>query len=169
MGFYIPAEIVIRDARGKTEDLARGEVARLAMVSAYSSFMPIGDINLLQQEKYEASWPKGRKERLFVAERAGLLVGLTDLMLLDDDWRMVEPMHVRPGYQRLGIGKRLWSRCEDVIRERDGFGVKVWSLVANKSANAFYRDMGCEEVGDDATMKIGEHTYPMYAFQKQLA
>lgn len=168
MYFYKPARIDIRDARGDTEDGARFEVARLAMVEAYSSFMPVADINLLLHGKCEPSWPKGRKERIFVADRAGLLVGITDLMLLDDAWRMVEPMHVRPGYQRQGIGGQLWTKCEEVVQRRKGAGLKVWSLVDNGNANAFYRGMGCEKVADDATLKLGMHIYRMFVYEKQL-
>jgi len=76
----MPAPIVIRDARGRTEDNGRGLVASMAMLTAYSSFMPKEDILRLFKKQHVATYAEGQTERVLVAERAGMLVGVADLM-----------------------------------------------------------------------------------------
>ena len=71
MTFVMPAPIVIRDARGRTEDNARGLVANMAMVSGYAGFMPWDDIRLLFNKQFVATYTEGRKERILVARSAG--------------------------------------------------------------------------------------------------
>lgn len=114
MAFLMPAQVVVRDARGQSEDLERGGVAHLTMFDGYASFMPQEDIKLLSIKQYKASWSDALPiVRILVAERAGMLVGTTDLLRLEDGWLLIEPMHVRPGYQRQGIGSRLFRKCEE--------------------------------------------------------
>lgn len=168
MAFLMPSTIVVRDAWGQTEDFARGEVTRLAMHSGYSSFMPPEDIRLLSLKHYAATYSEGERERILVAARALIIVGIADLMRLDDRWRLVEPLHVRPGYQRKGIGRRLWEKCEEIAVGLLAPGIRVVSLSANVNANAFYKAMGCADVGEE-TLTIGSKVYPMIRFEKPLA
>jgi ribosomal protein S18 acetylase RimI-like enzyme len=140
----------------------------MAMLTAYSSFMSKEDILLLFKKQHVATYAEGQTERVLVAERAGMLVGVADLMLLNDNWRLVEPLHVRPGHQRMGIGRMLWAKCEQIAVDRLAPGIRVVSLRANSNANAFYKAMGCVEVGEE-TLTIGATQYPMIRFEKRFS
>jgi predicted N-acetyltransferase YhbS len=86
----------------------------------------------------------------------------------NDNWRLVEPLHVRPGHQRMGIGRMLWAKCEQIAVDRLAPGIRVVSLRANSNANAFYKAMGCVEVGEE-TLTIGATQYPMIRFEKRFS
>jgi len=119
------------------------------MLDVYSKFMPRIDVALLSTKKYEASWSEGVKERILVAELQGLIVGVADLMRLDDGWFLIEPMHVRRGYLHQGIGTRLFERCVETATLKGAPGLRVYSLRDNENANRFYRKMKFEQVAAD--------------------
>ena len=51
-------------------------------------------------------------------------------------------LYVKPEYQGLGFGRKLFSACREALDERRLTGLAVWALVANEQACAFYRSLG---------------------------
>ena len=51
-------------------------------------------------------------------------------------------LYIKPEYQGLGFGKRLFVACRNALDERNLPGLAVWALTDNHSACAFYRALG---------------------------
>jgi len=51
-------------------------------------------------------------------------------------------LYVRPAYQGVGLGKKLFAACRADMRGRGIDGFAVWALADNEPACDFYRAMG---------------------------
>lgn len=113
------------------------------------------------------SWEQGTAEHFFVAYLWGEVVGMADLTRLSDSWRMVEPLHVLPRLWGCGIGTKLWDNCAASARQSGAPGLRVWSLLKNERANAFYIGRGCVPV-TVGTLTLGSHTEPVTGYECKL-
>ena len=85
-------------------------------------------------------------ERIWVAERAGDVVGLTGL-LLDGREAEVEPIVVAAAHRGAGIGRAL---LEHVVGQAKGLGVRYLSVkpvARNAEAIAFFHGAGFQTLG----------------------
>lgn len=146
----------IRDARGRSEDNAREDVASEAQRQAYGHIFSQAELEQFARGDIEPSWELGNVRFIFVAELNGKIVGVADLTDLDDGWMLVEPMYVLPRQQRSGVGRMLWERCVEAARYRKAPGLRVWVLKRNEIGNAFFTKMGCKRKNEGELM-LGEH------------
>lgn len=58
----------------------------------------------------------------------------------------VDELYLRPEYQGLGFGRRLFGSIRADLRNRYGGAVLVWSLAENERACGFYEAMGGVQV-----------------------
>lgn len=70
-------------------------------------------------------------------------------------------LYVRPGYQGVGFGSRLFRTARSELASRNLPGICAWSLADNERACAFYKALGgkpvsegLEHFGDTALRKI---------------
>lgn len=75
------------------------------------------------------------------------LVGVMDLRPQENGYVMVEPIAADPSLHRQGIGRALWQYAEQVARGRGYKGLQVWAVDGNRTANEFYKAMGCKPAG----------------------
>jgi ribosomal protein S18 acetylase RimI-like enzyme len=72
-------------------------------------------------------------------------------------------LYVKPEYQGLGFGKRLFGACRDALAERELSGLAVWVLSDNEPACRFYRALGGVAVAR-GTETFGERSLEKLAF-----
>jgi len=73
------------------------------------------------------------QSEIWVAEHAGLVVGV---LVLEHEW--VDQLYVEPGHTGRGIGSRLVAEAK---RRRPG-GLRLWTFAANDGARRFYERHG---------------------------
>jgi GNAT superfamily N-acetyltransferase len=67
----------------------------------------------------------------------------------------VDELYLRPEYQGLGLGRRLFRAALNDLGDRFGPRTLVWSLAANERSCAFYESMGGRRFREKAE-RIGE-------------
>ncbi len=72
-------------------------------------------------------------------------------------------LYVKPEYQGLGFGKRLFGAARRSLGERELAGLAVWALTSNEHACAFYRHLGGVAVAR-GTEKFGGESLDKLAF-----
>ncbi len=72
-------------------------------------------------------------------------------------------LYVKPEYQGLGFGKRLFAACRMSLDERNLTGLAVWALADNQAACGFYRSLGGVAVAR-GTETFGERSLEKLAF-----
>lgn len=102
---------------------------------------------------------------VFVAERAGMLLGLVDVRIqatphipvfIPRRYAMVDTIVVRRAYQRSGVGRMLMARAEQWAQAQgvDEIDLNVWEF--NAGAVAFYEGLGYTTAMRRMWRRIGE-------------
>jgi ribosomal protein S18 acetylase RimI-like enzyme len=146
-----PAEIAIRRAR--SDDVAR--IAELIMLGAATQTMTPEEIAAeAQHPGYAEAFAEIRASTdnaLFVAERAGAVVGTFQVTLIPGlvargrKRAKIESVHVAPECRGLGIGGLM---IEHALAFAEGEGAGLVELTSNKSrvdAHRFYRNLGFDQ------------------------
>ena len=146
-----PAEIAIRRAR--SEDVAR--IAELIMLGAATQTQTPEEIAAEAQHpgyaEAFAAVEASKDNALFVAERAGAVVGTFQVTLIPGlvargrKRAKIESVHVAPECRGLGIGGLM---IEHALAFADGEGAGLVELTSNKSrvdAHRFYRNLGFDQ------------------------
>jgi GNAT superfamily N-acetyltransferase len=159
-----PENVRIRDAKMPAENEARERVSTEAQKQAYKDIFTSAELERFANGDAVPGWELGNLRYAFVAEIEGVIVGMADLTELRDHWMLVEPMYVRPDYQRSGIGTKLWTRCLKAAAHRKAPGVRVWALEKNQLANNFYVKQGCKPK-HNGQLCVGEHCEPAIGYE----
>jgi len=146
-----PAEIAIR--RACADDVAR--IAELIMLGAATQTLTPEEIAAeARHPGYAdafAAIEASTDNALFVAERAGAVVGTFQVTLIPGlvargrKRAKIESVHVAPECRGLGIGGLMIERA---LAFADGEGVGLVELTSNKSrvdAHRFYRNLGFDQ------------------------
>jgi GNAT superfamily N-acetyltransferase len=85
---------------------------------------------------------------VFVAERAGAIVGFAAILPRPDGDLDLDALFVEPALWRHGYGKALVEHCIEAARRR---GASILHVVGNPHADRFYTACGFEQVGTEQT------------------
>jgi GNAT superfamily N-acetyltransferase len=86
--------------------------------------------------------------QVFVAERAGVMLGFAAVLPREDGQMELDALFVEPFAWKQGIGRILLTRCLDAVRAS---GARTLHVVGNPHAEGFYRACGFEHVGTSQT------------------
>lgn len=104
------------------------------------------DYPLSEVKKKLAYLLSGDKDRLFVAELAGEVVGYIHACTYEQTYvvslKDIMGIAVSHHHQRQGIGKALLRRAEAWAKESGASGIRLVSGETRTNAHAFYRHMG---------------------------
>ncbi|TNF29057.1 MAG: N-acetyltransferase [Deltaproteobacteria bacterium] len=143
---------VVRPARpADAEPIAI--VHRVTWRLAYRGLLPAAYLRRLRHEPLVARWRdviagRGRRDRVWVAERDGGIVGFAESGA--SDARDLEPgfagevymLYVHPAHQGQGLGRRLLDAALADLEERGFFWAVIGVLERNAPARRFYERAG---------------------------
>ena len=66
-------------------------------------------------------------------------------------------IYLRPEYQGLGFGGRLFAAARSLLVDRGFKGLVVWALAENDTAVAFYRRLGGADIANGGETFDGRH------------
>lgn len=148
---------------------AIAEVHDLAWRNAYRGLIPGPELERMVERRGAKWWKNAidRKTRIVVLAFGGVVAGYATYgrnraLGLPFQGEIFE-LYLRPEYQGLGFGRRLFSA---VRRDLAGHAVKsilVWALADNEGACGFYRRLGGEPV-DTTVESFGSARLQKIAF-----
>jgi ribosomal protein S18 acetylase RimI-like enzyme len=137
--------------------------------TAYLGIIPGGTLARMINRRGVAWWEGAidRGSRIQVVTVAGVLAGYGSFgrnraLALSAGGEIYE-LYVRPDYQGMGLGRRLFSSCRREIASRGLEGLAVWALAENDLACAFYRALGGVAAAR-GTERFGDRTIDKIAF-----
>jgi len=154
---------VIRSARCDDVDgIAHVHVA--SWRTTYRGMMPDAVLAALSVERRAVQWRRrlceeGVDDRVFVAERAGAVVGFASLGPPDEDFpeysAELQTVYLLAGEQGRGTGHRLFQAAFDALGAAGGTSVMLWVLRDNARARRFYEAHGGAVIGEKPTERGG--------------
>jgi ribosomal protein S18 acetylase RimI-like enzyme len=130
------------------------EVHHAAWRGAYSGIIPHRALNAMLQRRGPQWWRRAisRSAYVLVADCGGTISGYATLgpnraRLLPQQGEVYE-LYIRPEYQGVGLGSRLFSSALRRLAEQGLKGAVVWALADNDIALAFYRGAGGRDVAE---------------------
>lgn len=133
--------------------------------TTYQGMMPDSVLAALSVERREEMWrrrlcvpaPDGG---MFVAERAGVIVGFASLGPSDEEFpgydAELQTVYLLQSEQGRGTGHRLFQSAVNVLRERGAPSFMLMVLRDNHRARRFYEAHGGQLIGDKPTERGGE-------------
>ena len=122
------------------------ERALLEALQSRASLSNPGDRSALLHHPDAIDVPLEQVEagQVFIAERAGAIVGFAAVIPRDDGNAELDALFVEPCEWRQGIGRLLVAHAVEVARAS---GAEALHVVGNPHAEAFYRASGFETTG----------------------
>lgn len=115
---------------------------------AYRGLIPGGELEKMIQRRGPVWWETALKRgsRMLVLTLGDAVAGYANLGRnrargLPYEGEIYE-LYLRPEYQGLGFGRRLFGDARKELASAGFDGMAVWALAANEPAVAFYRAMG---------------------------
>ena len=97
---------------------------------------------------FDAHLAKVGRERIWIAESAGVVLGMIGLQPGYDEGTVeVEPLAVGPEARREGVGRALVDHVVSVVKEMGLRDVNVHVAGRNTEAIRFYHDVGFDVIG----------------------
>lgn len=141
-------------------------IHEIAWQSAYRGIIPFRSLNRMVRRRGPAWWSQaiGNRAAILVLEFAGEMAGYATLGRNRTDALGVEgeiyEIYLRPEYQGLGFGRRLFAAARALLRDRGLKGVAVWALADNDNAMSFYASAGGSDVAE------GQETFETTTLRK---
>lgn len=133
---------------------AISDVHQHAWRGAYAGIIPHKALNAMLQRRGAEWWRRAisRSAYVLVADCGGTVSGYATLgpnraRLLPQKGEVYE-LYVRPEYQGVGLGSRLFSTALHCLKEQGLEGAVVWALAENDIALDFYRGAGGRDVAE---------------------
>lgn len=101
---------------------------------------------------------KPEKERCWIAEKEGQIVGAVFLVQSDKKVAKLRLLYVEPKARGLGIGKRLVEECIDFARREGYQKLVLWTNSVLKNARKLYRKAGFRLASEEQLDNFGEHS-----------
>lgn len=121
---------------------------------AYGGLIPHGSLEKMIGRRNDDWWATSIRSgaAILVAEFSGAPIGYATLgrnrtEALRADGEIYE-LYLRPEYQGLGFGKRLFEAAAALLRERGLKGLVVWALAENDRAIEFYGRLGGRDIAE---------------------
>jgi ribosomal protein S18 acetylase RimI-like enzyme len=145
--------IDIRKAEANdAEDIA--SIHHAAWQGAYSGIIPHRALNAMLARRGESWWASAirRAASVLVVEIGGTVVGYATIGRnrsrdLKQEGEIYE-LYVRPEYQGIGLGTRLFAAARERLAAHGLKGMVVWALEDNSNACAFYDGAGGRDVAE---------------------
>ena len=160
--------IEIRLARAKDAP-AIADVHDASWRHAYRGMIPGSALEQMIERRGPSWWAHAiaRRTRIVVLSFGGAIAGYATY----GRNRAADPAHegeifelyLRPEYQGLGFGRRLFTAVRRDLSGHNIKGLVVWALADNKSACGFYERLGGQKI-DRAMEVFGERQLPKIAF-----
>ncbi len=137
-------------------------VHEAAWTGAYAGIIPHKALALMINRR-GADWWAGairRAATILVVEMNGMVVGYTTLgrnraRQLDQHGEIYE-LYLRPEYQGLGLGSRLFAAARNKLRDHGLKGLVVWALEENAGALSFYQGHGGTDIAEGVEVFDGK-------------
>jgi L-amino acid N-acyltransferase YncA len=118
--------------------------------SAYAQILPADYLASLSVEQCEAMWRKTVESGwpdLLVAKENGTLLGWVSFGACRDEdapasQAEVWAINVAPSSWSKGVGRQLWSRARELLRQQGYSSCSLWVFPENERAIRFYRSVG---------------------------
>lgn len=161
--------LLIDVRRAEPQDAqAIAQVHRLSWEQAYAGLIPHKPLAQMLDRRGEEWWRKATRgpATLLVVDVAGTIAGYATLGLnrartLPEDGEIYE-IYLRPEYQGVGLGRRLFGEARRLLRSLGCDGLVVWCLEDSAHAERFFRSHGgrdlaegMEDFGGKKLKKIG--------------
>lgn len=144
------------------------EVHVRSWLKAYRGLIPDRVLDSLSVEQREAMWreaigrPASPIDRVWVAEQRGRIVGFASSGPSRDEdadperTGEVYAIYLEPEAQGRGIGRRLFRRAIEELREQGFEAATLWVLAANVRTRLFYEAAGWQSDGTERTLTVRE-------------
>ncbi|MBH0237270.1 GNAT family N-acetyltransferase [Methylobrevis sp. L22] len=156
--------------RARLQDAAAvAEVHDAAWRNAYRGILPGIDLERMVEKRGPAWWQRAirRKVAVLVLEVDRHVVGYATLgpsrmRALPHKGEIYE-IYLKPEYQGIGLGRRLFQAARSALGEMRFKGLAVRALVANEAALGFYRRLGGDKLVETGE-RIGDSVLPVVVF-----
>jgi ribosomal protein S18 acetylase RimI-like enzyme len=133
---------------------AIAEVHRTAWQGAYAGIIPHRALTAMINRRGSQWWANAirRAATVLVVEIGGKIAGYATLgrnraRELTQEGEIYE-LYLRPEYQGIGLGRRLFSEARARLKSHGLNGLVVWALEENDNALAFYAGAGGRDVAE---------------------
>lgn len=130
------------------------EVHYSAWHGAYAGIIPYRALNRMVGRRSSAWWANAirRAATVLVVEIGGTIAGYATIgrnraRELSQQGEIYE-LYLRPEYQGVGLGTRLFSAAREKLAAHGLHGLVVWALEDNSNALAFYAGAGGRDVAE---------------------
>jgi len=160
-------EIQVRNAKPK-DAVGVADIHALAWREAYLGIIPSIEIERTISRRGPAWWLNTlrRGRHVAVLDFGGELAGYASFgrgRVRGLAQGEVYELYLRPEYQGVGLGRKLFEATRARLARRSLTGLVVWSLTENERACGFYRAMG-GEVKARAVERLGNVWLDKHAF-----
>lgn len=156
--------------RARLQDApAIAEVHDLAWRNAYRGVLPGIDLERMVERRGPVWWQRAlrRKVAIIVLEVDGHVVGYATLgpsrMRSLPHRGEIYEIYLRPEYQGIGLGRRLFQTARSMLDDMRLKGLAVRALQANDVAMGFYRRLGGKPLVETGE-RIGDQILPVVVF-----
>ncbi|WP_029354826.1 GNAT family N-acetyltransferase [Bosea sp. 117] len=162
--------LLIETRRARPDDAAEiAEIHDAAWRAAYRGLIPGADLEKMINRRGPAWWQSalGRGSRVLVLTLGDAVAGYANFgrnraRSLPFEGEIYE-IYLRPEYQGLGFGRRLFTDARKELVNAGFEGLAVWALADNEPALGFYRALGGQAVARSSET-FGGRTLEKVAF-----
>ena len=135
---------------------AIADIHQQAWYGAYSGIIPHKSLNAMINRRGSKWWKHAiqRATSVILIEFGGIIAGYATVgrnraRQLPQEGEIYE-LYLRPEYQGVGLGSRLFAAAREALAERNLNGLVVWALADNHGALSFYDGLGGHEIAEGA-------------------
>jgi len=157
------AMITIGTRRAEPSDAkAIAAVHDAAWLNAYAGIVPHAALNRMVRRRGERWWAEAihRSTLVLVIEVGGVIAGYATIgrnrvSTLPFEGEVYE-LYLKPEYQGIGLGERLFLAARGELKRRGLKGAVVWVLADNQPAIGFYENAGGRAIAEGAEQFDGK-------------